>query len=171
MKRIFNIIWYGVIGLFIFVFANVMYAKMNNQVPNVFGYSVMQIISYSMEPEIKKDEYILVKKVDISDIEEHDIITFYSTDPTIYGRINTHRVVRRNETNDGFVTKGDNNLIEDKYDVLDENVIGRYVTTLGVLTVVLNFFQTNSMLVLILLVQIFCIGILISKTILKKKNN
>jgi len=59
-------------------------------------------------------------------VKEGDVISFYSTDPALYGSINTHRVTEI--TTDGgelaFVTKGDANLIEDHYLTKGKDLIG-----------------------------------------------
>ncbi|MEI3222261.1 MAG: hypothetical protein V8S01_09650 [Dorea sp.] len=46
-----------------------------------------------MEPTYGVDTMILVKKTDPSEIKEGDVISFYSSDPTLDGAVNTHRVV------------------------------------------------------------------------------
>ena len=103
-------------------------------------YAVVKIVSRSMEPTIEAGDYILVEKADPGDLEEGEIVTFYSDDPAISGRLNTHRISRFAE-NGNIVTKGDNNPAEDKYEVPPEKVAGRYVRTLGFLTSLFNIFS------------------------------
>ena len=88
--------------------------------PSVMGFSIFRVMSASMEPEIKTDSMILVKKVDPKTVQVGDVITFVSSDPTIEGYANTHRVMAI-DTSSGsplFTTKGDNNVIAKK--VADE---------------------------------------------------
>ncbi len=120
-------------------------------------YAVDKILTESMEPVIPTGEYILIEKADADELKEGDIITFYSEDPSIAGRLNTHAIV--GVTEEGFVTKGENNSSPDTYPVPEENVVGRYVTTLGFLTNVLNIFSSPAgyfiLIVLPLLLLVF----------------
>jgi signal peptidase len=98
-------------------------------VPNFMGYSVFRVMTGSMEPTLKINTLIVVKRTDISEIKMGDIITLYSEDPALKGQINTHRVVRA-ETEDGekvLYTRGDANLIDDKYPTRQKDLIGRMV--------------------------------------------
>ena len=130
-------LWWVAIILLALILFNVVGAKMRGEVPSVFGYSVVNIISGSMEDEIPKDSYILIKKVDASQIKKDDIICFYSTDPAIYGMPNTHRVVEDpiiSDTGIEFVTKGDANPVKDKVNAQGDRLVGIYVKTLDWLT-------------------------------------
>lgn len=122
---------------------------MRGKVPSVFGYSVLNIVSGSMEDEIPKDSYILVKRVGADEIKVNDVICFYSTDPQIYGMPNTHRVVKDPILKDGkyeFVTKGDANPSEDKVTAEGDRLIGVYVKTLDGLTSFSASLKGNLML-------------------------
>ena len=121
----------------------------------LFGKTTMWVITDSMSPTIPARSYILVEKASPDEIEVGDVIAFVSTDPQIYGQINTHRVVRIE--GDTFVTKGDNNSVEDgAYSAKAENVVGRYVRTLPVMTflgrIVLS--QVGFMLVIIVFLAV-----------------
>ena len=92
----------------------------------VFGRSIVKVVSGSMEPSIHDGDYIIIKKTDSSLLKEGDIICFYSTDDEIYGKMNTHRIVRR--LDDGsFVTKGDTSFSEDGKAVTADKIVGKYV--------------------------------------------
>ena len=54
-------------------------AHMRGDVPRVFGYSLINIVSGSMEPDIEKGAYILIEEVEPEEIRKDDIICFYST--------------------------------------------------------------------------------------------
>ena len=107
-----------------------------------------------MEPQIEKDTYILIKRVPAEEVKKDDIICFYSEDPTIYGRPNTHRVVEEPYVQDGellFTTKGDHNLIPDKVPARGDKLIGVWVTNLGALTAFLDFIVDHFLWILAVL--------------------
>ncbi len=120
--------------------------KAAGKIPFIAGRACVWVLTPSMEETIPEKSYILIKKVeDASDeIEVGDIITFYSDDELIAGRLNTHRVVGINTERGTFVTKGDNNAVADAYEVPYENVVGKYMRSLPVLTVLGRFFATGT---------------------------
>lgn len=99
------------------------------QVPNLFGYSFFRVMTGSMEPEIPVNSMIVVEKVDAGELEIGDVISFFSRDPSLYGEVNTHRILEIEEQ-DGklvFLTKGDANNVSDQYLTLEEDIIGKVV--------------------------------------------
>ena len=99
------------------------------QVPNLFGYSFFRVMTGSMEPEIPVNSMIVVEKVDSRELEIGDVISFFSRDPSLYGEVNTHRILEIQEQ-DGelvFLTKGDANNVSDQYLTLEEDIIGKVV--------------------------------------------
>lgn len=102
----------------------IMVCNMRGKAATVFGTTVLKVVTGSMEPSIHQGDYIIVRS-DYSQLEEGDIICFYSKDSAIYGMPNTHRIVRIND--DGsYVTKGDANNAEDSVAVTADTVIGKY---------------------------------------------
>ena len=98
--------------------------------PNFLGFSLFRVMTGSMEPEIPVDALIVVKQTDATLLAEGDVITFYSRDPSLHGEVNTHRILRIENDEDGetvFVTKGDANNVEDRYPTLQEDLIGKVV--------------------------------------------
>lgn len=96
-------------------------------IPQIFGYSFMRVVTGSMEPVIKTGSVIFVKNCGEDDIQEQDIITFYSADPEIEGMIVTHRVVGISSVNGErlFTTRGDANNKDDDHLVGGEALIGK----------------------------------------------
>lgn len=147
--------WWAVLLLGAGLVISFLSAHFRGEVPRIGDYSVMNIISESMEPSIEKGTYVLIKRVPAEEVKEGDVICFYSSDPSIYGRPNTHRVVEEPYTEDGklcFTTQGDNNLIPDKVPAYAEDLIGVWVKNLDGLTVFLSFVTQNFMWIFILLV-------------------
>ncbi len=167
-----TLIWWLFIIFFIILLINVLSAKFRGKVPSVFGYSVLRIVSGSMEDEIPINSYILVKKADPSEIKEGDIISFYSSDPTILGVPNTHRVAEPPICENGaysFVTKGDANPVHDAYNAQGERLIGIYVCRLGWLNSLAEAFSGNTMIVIFIILQAAVCGITVYSVLKKKK--
>ncbi|MBQ4638218.1 MAG: signal peptidase I [Clostridia bacterium] len=93
-------------------------AFMGDPLPTVFGYSWAVISSGSMEPAIKVNDMVIIKKQD--DYNVGDIVTYRSGNISV-----THRVVEKSDT--GCITKGDFNNVEDPYLIPMENIVGRVV--------------------------------------------
>lgn len=97
------------------------------EVPRVMGFSLLRVLTDSMEPEIPAQSMLLVKEVDPQTLEIGDVITFFSSAPTLSGVLNTHRIVRIEtpHSNLQFVTKGDANESEDPQLVPASQVVGK----------------------------------------------
>ena len=94
------------------------------------GWSFDSISSGSMEPYIPVGAMVVTKPVDVEDIHEGDVITFY---PVFWqGNMMVHRVV---EVDPGppvsFVTQGDANLSPDPQKVYAENLFGKVILTIS----------------------------------------
>lgn len=84
-----------------------------------FGITILDVVSNSMNPSIRKGNMIIVKKQ--NDYEEGDVITYIGSDENLV----THRIVRKYEN--VFITKGDNNNVEDESEVKKEQIIGKVI--------------------------------------------
>jgi len=134
--------------------------KSTGKVPSFFGKSYVRIISPSMEPEIPTGSYILVKKIKPEDVKVGDVILFYSSDENIYMKPNTHRVVEINFDDDNkysFVTKGDNNPINDSTSALGDNLIGVYVKKMPFLTKIGDALNNRVIFFLLVLIPAFAL--------------
>lgn len=135
-----------VVGMFI--------SKISNRVFFIGNRATIWVMSDSMEDQIPEQSYIVIRKADAADVKVGEVITFYSDDPVLQGQLNTHRVVEISD--DGsryFTTKGDNNLVEDKYPVRAEAVVGVYEKNLELLSVAGRIFQSKIGLVVILVIM------------------
>lgn len=125
-------------------------------VPKIFGVSPYVVVSESMEPTYSKGDLIYVKK-DASDIENGDVITFYTDKDTIV----THRVTGINGSDNTYTTRGDANQTDDPRPVSMNNVIGKPVFSvpkLGILADVLSGRNGKIMyagIIIILLLLLF----------------
>lgn len=142
-KKIIGILdWILVIAIFAMILF-VFFCNKTGQPVFIGDQTVMWVLSPSMEPEIPAQSYLLVKKTAAEDIKEGDVIVFYSDDPAISGQKNTHRVVEIIGDHREFVTKGDNNPVNDVYTAKAEKVIGIYIKTLPFLSAVGRFLATK----------------------------
>lgn len=126
--QIINILSVVIIALALFVLLSVVLTR-RGDTPNVLGFSAFRVVSGSMRPELQEDDLIVIKRVAPDKIEVGDIISFYSPDPELRGAVNTHRVMAVAEEGGQYVftTKGDANVIEDKYGVRGDEVLGKVV--------------------------------------------
>lgn len=136
--QIINILSVVIIALALFVLLSVVLTR-RGDTPNVLGFSAFRVVSGSMRPELQEDDLIVIKRVAPDKIAVGDIISFYSPDPELRGAVNTHRVTAVTEEGGQYVftTKGDANVIEDKYGVRGDEVLGKVVlvsTLLGKLS-------------------------------------
>ncbi|MCI7727355.1 MAG: signal peptidase I [Clostridiales bacterium] len=126
--KLFNAAAIALILVSVFVLLSVVLTPAG-QVPQVLGYSVFRVMTGSMEPEIRENSLLVVKKTPPEDIVPGDVISFFSPDPMLEGAVNTHRVVRIEKENGRiqFITKGDANVIEDTYPVDASALVGKAV--------------------------------------------
>lgn len=145
------------------------YCNVSGRVAYICGHATVKIISPSMEPEIPVGMYIVCEEVQAEDVCVGDIILFYSRDPQIYGKINTHRVVEIHSDNGSysFVTKGDNNLLTDAYPVLEEDLIGRYVRNADRLASFAGFFSNPTVFFVLVIIPAAILVIVSMKDVVK----
>lgn len=120
-----------VLGFTIFI-ASV--SASGGKVPSILGYSVLQVQTGSMEPEIATGSIIVVKETDFDSLQIGDIISFYSDNDKIKGQVNTHRIVNFVNgmgSKKVAVTKGDANTMVDDTPVYDIDVVGKLYYNFG----------------------------------------
>ena len=140
--------------------------RSKGETANVFGNDIMKVVTGSMEPTIHTGDFILVKSTDSSKLKKGDIISFKSTDPEIYGKLNTHRIYAVNP--DGtFTTKGDANPTADKYPVSAENIVGKYKCKIAILRFVNSFGDTRKLLLLLVILPMFAVSVYEAVTVMK----
>lgn len=128
--------------------------------PRLFGFETYNIVSGSMEPEISVGSLILVKYKEPKEIQENEIITFYSN-----GTVVTHRVTKNNAFEGKLTTKGDANESEDITTTSYNDVIGVVEYHFPILGALGEYFSTNSgkLLVVELIVCAFLLHIVANK--------
>lgn len=125
LKKLINIIldFFIVIlagVLLIAIYNNVQINILGNSYSSFMGYSLFEVQTGSMEPEISAGDWIIVKSE--KDYELKDVVTF-----EIDGEFVTHRII--NKYGDTFVTRGDANNAKDS-PISKEQIVGKEVKTL-----------------------------------------
>jgi len=139
----------------------------------LFAYNILQIVlntrvpigvvsSDSMEPNLKRGDYVICIGVRAEDIEVGDIIIF---DLPHKSNI-VHRVINKMKDSDGswrFLTKGDNNSKPDEepYDiktwVREENIIGKVIFKIPYIGWITLIARENPIIPLIIFLLILII--------------
>ena len=172
IKKCISALWWITLALIACMMFSIIGAKMQGKVPQVLGYSVVKIVSGSMEDTIPEDSYILVKATSPEKIKRDDVICFYSSDPSILGIPNTHRVVEDpivTDTGIEFVTRGDANVLDDKYTAKGENLVGRYVRIMDGLGAFVDMLDRGMMNVLFIGLEILILALAVGNFLSARK--
>ena len=129
ISKILNIV---VPILFIILALNLMTTK-SDKLFEIIGYRTYTVLSGSMEPEFYPGDMVITKHKNKTDINLNDIVTFRDKD----GVIITHRIIE--ETPEGYITKGDNNNVEDAEIITENNIIGEVKFSIPKLGYVMDF--------------------------------
>ena len=147
-----NIAYSVLILLLVVLVLYLVFARLTGKVPTFFGYSVVRIVTPSMDPKIPVGSFVLI---------DGDIITFYTDDPDplVAGKTITHRVLSISENNGEYVftTKGDNtatNPVPDAYPARGERLVGRYVAGMLPVTAVVTLFREHLPVAILMLLAI-----------------
>jgi len=161
--KIIGTVLFSVVMIFLAVIisSSLIYKATGKQ---ILPFTVLQVVSESMEPTIREDSYILVVKADTSSLKEGDIITFVSQDSAIKGAYNTHRIHQVVTEGEEFITKGDHNSMPDAISVHAEDIDYIYVCNLNLLTKFADFYSTLTGLIVTLCVITLLVGIYFYKT-------
>lgn len=84
----------------------------------IIGFRTYTVLSGSMEPEFYPGDLVITQHKDKANIKINDIVTFIDNK----GIVITHRIIE--ETDEGYITKGDNNNVNDADILKEENIIG-----------------------------------------------
>ena len=133
---------------------------------NVFGRYVLRVMTGSMEPSLHTGDYIVVKKVDAKSIKKDDVITFYSEESDVNGKLVTHRVVDI-EKDGSFQTMGDANPVADHKLVRPDQVVGKYVRKARFFRWVSSFADSKKILLVLVIIPLTLVAFYEMKTVVK----
>nr|WP_289038087.1 signal peptidase I [uncultured Allobacillus sp.] len=96
--------------------------------PSLFGYTLMNVLTGSMEPEIAPGDIVLITEAKSSQLQQNDVITFRDSENTIV----THRINEVISENGETVyqTKGDANNTVDEELITTDQIIGSVAFTI-----------------------------------------
>ena len=117
----------------------------------LFGYRAYVITSDSMEPAINNGDAIVVKNCEEEDLQTGDVITFEQKQEVI-----THRIQKIEEDQTTkektYITKGDNNNIEDSEHINFSAIIGKCVLTIPYLGNIISVLENKLIILIIILI-------------------
>ena len=120
----------------------------------VFGFRLYQVITGSMEPEIKVNDYIIIKKC--NEYNKNDIVTYIDNE----GSYVTHRIVDIQD--EMITTKGDFNNTNDE-PIEKTRIIGKVVFKLRLFKYIIILFKSYFFWIALLIVGMLIIFIIPSK--------
>lgn len=119
---------------------------LKEELPSLAGYSVVTVMSGSMEPEFSPGDLLIIHKEPAYDVG--DVITF-----TEEGALITHRLIEKSE--EGYVTQGDANNAPDGMTVNAASVYGKVLLVIPKLGNVVIF--SRSALGTLVLIVVFLV--------------
>ena len=158
INKIFNII---ITVLIILLLANIIASFqttfLGKDYNNIFGYTLFEVKTGSMEDTLKVGDWVLVKITD--DVELNDIITYEEDNSFI-----THRIIEIYK--DTYITKGDANNSKDS-PVLKSQIVGKVIKIFPKFGIIKKTLLNPKVLIL------FIITLVLGISLLKKgqKNN
>ncbi|MBP0725110.1 signal peptidase I [Bacillus sp. RG28] len=124
LKKMLTVLF---ISCLLFTFYKVALARINGEVPTIFGHQLYYVLSGSMEPKLHTGSIILVsKKTPSLKLSKNEIITFkmpYNETILVTHRI--HKIIHANGKN-FYETKGDANPVKDPWVVTQDQIVSVY---------------------------------------------
>ena len=141
------------LAILMVLFSALTYAPGNgNGSPRMFlGYSYFTVLTPSMQDEIPKGSFILVKETDPRELNIGDNITFMKDANTSV----THKIadIYENYENSGargFQTKGVNNVNPDRDIVYESNIVGKVILVIPAAGAVISYLRAHIYIVFII---------------------
>jgi len=147
LKTIANVLSWVILAFALLITILVFSSGRNNGVANLFGYIPLTVESDSMLPTFAQGDLIICKEIDdLNSLKANDVITFWTI---IDGKKvkNTHRIISVNEfeSTRSFITRGDNNPINDEIPAYAGDLIGQWTEIkLPGMGNVMNFLRTKT---------------------------
>lgn len=99
----------------------------------IIGFRSYTVLSGSMEPKFYPGDMVITQHKNKADIQINDVVTFRDNE----GVIITHRIMEK--TPEGYITKGDNNNVEDADILTEDNIIGEVKFSIPKIGYIMNF--------------------------------
>ena len=165
MKKVFGIIvdvltFSVFLVLVLIILSRVKMMVSGKEYFDVFGYSIFNVATGSMEPVISQNDIIIVKEE--KDYDINDIVTFKSDNAYV-----THRVISK--SGNSIVTKGDANNAKD-VSIKKDDIIGKVVHVIRQGGVWQQIFTSPTIIIMIFVTLMLFDFAFSYKGIQKKKN-
>lgn len=135
-----------------------------NYIPSIMGYTYLNVLSNSMEPEFSANDLVIGKKVsDSSILQVGDVVTFRDRQMLV-----THRITEINNEDGLIYTKGDANAAADFEGRKPEDAVSIYSIAIPKIGAIISKFHNFTFLGLVWLIFMYLI---ISEVIKEVKNN
>lgn len=169
LKKISNVVINIVIILLVVLVASnfylgYKYKKNPDKIPKIFGVTSLEVLSGSMLPTYEIGDHLVIKEVDINNLEKGDVITFRNKDNVVI----THRIFSKEEKNGEVLieTKGDNNNTVDNEKLSKNNIIGKVMFNFALLRIIDQMTSRPMLLIGVILV---IIAIMLVRELYKEK--
>lgn len=166
LSRGFNVFLSVFTALMVGFIAYIMVCSAKGKPVNVFGRSLLTVVTGSMEPSLHTGDYIYVKKVPADELEVGDIITFRSEESDVSGKLVTHRIIEITPEGN-FVTKGDANTIADSKRIRQDQIIGKYTGKAKFFKWINSFADRRKILLILVIIPMTLIALYEVRTISK----
>ena len=166
LSRGFNVFLSVFTALMVGFIAYIMVCSAKGKPVNVFGRSLLTVVTGSMEPSLHTGDYIYVKKVPADELEVGDVITFRSEEDEVSGKLVTHRIIEITPEGD-FVTKGDANTIADSKRIRQDQIIGKYTGKAKFFKWINSFADRRKLLLILVIIPMTLIALYEVRTISK----
>lgn len=166
LSRGFNVFLSVFTALMVGFIAYIMVCSAKGKPVNVFGRSLLTVVTGSMEPSLHTGDYIYVKKVPADELEVGDVITFRSEESDVSGKLVTHRIIEITPEGD-FVTKGDANTIADSKRIRQDQIIGKYIGKAKFFKWINSFADRRKLLLILVIIPMTLIALYEVRTISK----
>ena len=165
-NRIANIIASVLVVLALGFVIYVMVFSAQGKAVDIFGHSILRVVTGSMEPSLHVGDFIVIEKTDPDELAEGDIISFYSEQSDIYGMLVTHRIVGR-DADGTFITRGDANPVEDRVNANPDKIVGRFERKAQFFIWVNSFTDSRKILLLLVMIPTTLIALYELRTVMK----
>lgn len=129
------------------------FTRIQGNTPSIFGYQILRISSGSMTPELEVGDIILSKKnVDASSLNTGDVITYIGELGSYADKNITHKIIEGPYNVDGTYYMRTKGVANDYIDpeISEDQVLGKMVCKLPLISALYNFFITPFGLIIIL---------------------
>ena len=146
LRKVFNVLTTILLVLLIITVVFLFITRASGKSPSVLGFHFFRVTTGSMEPVLKVGDIITCKEVSVDQIHKGDIITYKGLEGDYDGKVITHEVVEEPyEDNGHYFIQTQGHVAGAPLDPLIryEQVEGKYLFSLGVLTFIYNLFLSK----------------------------